>query len=119
MANLPNANITITKPLLTCPACEKDIDAETVISFNGAQAIPGVSDKTVNLNGRVVGIKLQHDCTPKTTRGRGRPPGAKNKPKPESTPEASGLEIARSKAEEHRDRLREHEQVVRSSGPQE
>jgi len=110
MAILPNANITITKPLLTCPACEKDIDAETVISFDGGNDLmAGVSAKTVNLNGRVVGIKLQHDCTPKTTRGRGRPPGAKNKPKPEVI--AMHQSEERSKAEEHRDRLRAHEQA--------
>src|SRR5213075_1357791 len=97
---ISHTSFTIYKPLLTCPACEKEISAEAVISFDSDQAIPGVSAKTVNLNGQVVGIKMQHDCTPKPTRGRGRPPGTKNKPKTEAPAEDSE-QVAMNKAEEH------------------
>lgn len=116
-----NSSITITKPLMTCPACEKEIEAETVISFDGDQTLLGGTHKTINLNGQVVGIKMQHDCTPKPSRGRGRPPGTKNKPKPEplhahtdpNTGEAlRGEPISKSNGEAHRDRLREHEATV-------
>jgi hypothetical protein len=106
-----NSSITIIRPFGVCPACEREIDAETVVSFDGGQMVLGGGTQTVNLNGRVTGIKMQHDCIPKATRGRGRPPGTKNKPKVDVPPEAfsSNQVDERSKAEAHRDRLREHE----------
>lgn len=105
MANLPKSTIIINKPLLTCPACGKEIEGEAVISFDGDQSVLSGTHKTINLNGQVVGIKLQHDCAPNPSRNRGRPPGTKNKPKVSEV----ALQDEKSKAEAHRDRLREHE----------
>lgn len=109
---------TMRQTLLVCPACDKDIEAEIALKALpvDVQAGSGIQ-KQVTLNAELAGVKFDHDCLPKATRGRGRPPGSVNKPKAtggyaateesEELPKvADGPAAGGATPEEHREALR-------------
>lgn len=61
---------TTTAPLFTCPACEQNVEAVFVLEFALDPTVPagGAIGNTVAAVATTVGVKVSHDCAPRTTR---------------------------------------------------
>lgn len=67
MAYMGKTTTSYQQPVLECPACQQTVHA-TVTAELELKLGDVASAGQVEGSGRVTGMRLQHDCTPKVTR---------------------------------------------------
>lgn len=74
--------VTSRERISDCVACGKDIEGDyTVEVLPTGLRHDGEDHKKAHLLGNIIGVKVDHDCTPGVKRGPGRPRGSTTKPK--------------------------------------
>lgn len=58
---------TITKLLVSCPACDCPINATLTIDVTPDYEYR--NSTTINMTGTIVGARISHDCNPPVSRG--------------------------------------------------
>lgn len=64
-----SARTLITQQLTACPACGVDIHAQVQVELTLGAAVMNGDNKEVPATARVTGVRVEHDCMPKVTRG--------------------------------------------------
>lgn len=63
-----NGRTSVTKKFTTCPACCNEITATFTLELQLGSLDDVADDSTVKLTGKIIGARIEHDCTPQVKR---------------------------------------------------